>query len=207
MPKTIPANETDRTPSSKPSPVNIPENAPGQATKEPKLQPKTIHAMKLVEAGLTPREALEAANMTTKMSAQAVSVFKAKLKKHSLTEPSTVKLASNQIKRILKARAREEAHKKVTSTGEVIEYIDNIYPTDSNILAAASMVYDRYEPVKIQEQDKGSGNTYIDLSTYQVAVSVKAEGLQPTIEVVPVDKWELSTYGLPVDNCQCNNNI
>jgi hypothetical protein len=58
-----------------------------------------------------------------------------------------VESMSKQVKRILKARAREEAHRKVSRSGEVIEYIDNVYPTDTNILAACAMVADRIEPI------------------------------------------------------------
>ena len=119
----------------------------------PKYLKKTLDAIKLVEAGISPRDALQATNMVTKISAQAVSKFKAKLRKYSLTQPQTVHLASTQIKRILKAHAREEAHKKVTKSGEVVEYIDNVYPTDTNILAAAAMVYDRLEPAKTISQN------------------------------------------------------
>lgn len=134
------------------------------APKQPKYYQKTLDAFKLIEAGLTPREALQAANMTTKVSDAAVCALKNKLKKHSLTDPATVKLASSQIKRILKARAREEVRKKVLSSGEVVEYTDNIYPTDTNIIAAASMVYDRYEPVQRADQAPGTVINYLDLS-------------------------------------------
>ena len=169
MPKTIPANESDRTPSPKPNPVSIANNIPNTTTNHPqKLLKKTIDAIKMCQAGIDPETALKATNLKETISPRAITNLKQKCLKYSLTGETTARLASHQIKRILKARAREEAHKKVTSTGEVIEYIDNIYPTDSNILAAASMVYDRYEPVKSQEQDKGSGNTYIDLTSYQV---------------------------------------
>lgn len=81
-----------------------------------------------------------------------------------------VRSAQNQIKRILKVRAREEAHRKVTKDGEVVEYTDNIYPTDSNILAAAAMVYDRYEPVKRDDAGAQAPATYIDLSRYNILV-------------------------------------
>lgn len=141
-------------------------------TNQPKLRQKTIDAIRYVEAGLDPRDALQAANLTKHISDQAVSKFKEKVKRYSLTQPSIVSSAGFQIKRILKARAREEAHQKVTKEGQVINYIDNVYPTDSNILAAAAMVYDRYEPVQAQDPASGQGNTYIDLSSYRVQVNV-----------------------------------
>ena len=181
MTTAIKTSKADRTPSETPSPVNIPQNAPEQPTREPKLLPKTLQAIKLVQAGLTAKQALQATNYKEVISARAQSKLREKCRKYSLTDDSTARLASNQIKRILKARAREEAHKKVTSTGQVVEYIDNIYPTDSNILAAASMVYDRYEPVKSQEQAQGQGNTYIDLSTYQVSIQAQPEAIEAEV--------------------------
>ena len=137
-----------------------------------KLQDKTIMAIKMVQAGIDPREALKTVNHKDNVSPKQVSVLRKKVKKYSLTAPSMVNAAQNQVKRILKGLAREEAHEKVTKTGEVVRYTENVYPNDSNILAAASMVYDRYEPVKGSEPDAGQGNTYIDLSHYQVQVNV-----------------------------------
>jgi hypothetical protein len=58
-----------------------------------------------------------------------------------------VKAMTSQVKRILRNRAREEAHTKVTAMGQVVEYTDNVYPTDSNILAACAMVADRVDPI------------------------------------------------------------
>ena len=152
--------------------------------KEPKLQPKTLEAMKLVDAGLTPREALQVTNFKKNISSAGIAVFKNKYKKHSLTAPATVKLASHQVKRILAARAREEAHTKIGKDGQVIDYTDNIYPTDSNILAAAEMVYDRYEPVHSQEQAPPGGNMYIDLSSYQVSLSTGSDNVPCDRQVV-----------------------
>lgn len=140
--------------------------------------------MKLVDAGLTPRQALQATNLKRDISTAGIAVFKKKYKKHSLTAPATVHLASNQIKRILKAQAREEAHTKATKDGEVVDYIDNIYPTDSNILAAAGMVYDRYEPVQSQEPGAGGGNTYLDLSSINIELSTGEDSI--VIEGKPV---------------------
>lgn len=148
---------------------NNPEILPNPTGKPKKLYRKSEMAIKMVLAGIDPRTALQTVNCKDNISHQAISELKEKVRKHSLTEPATVKLASSQVKRILRARAREEVHRKATKDGEVVEYTDNIYPTDSNILAAASMVYDRYEPVGPQASE-GIGNTYIDLSCVQVLV-------------------------------------
>jgi hypothetical protein len=152
------------------------ENSQGPITSPEKpakkLLKKTLAAFKMVDAGISPREAIETVNLKSHMTDAAVSRFADKYKKYGLNNEETAHLASRQIKRILRARAREEAHTKVTKDGQVIDYTDNIYPTDSNIIAAAAMVYDRYEPIKSADPGQGAGNTYIDLSTYQIAVNV-----------------------------------
>ena len=141
-----------------------PEIMPEQ---QPKLLPKTLEAFKLVEAGLTPKEALQAVNCTKKISPTSVSVFKRKLKKHQLTSPQTVKLANNQIKRILKGEAREVTQQKATKDGQVIEYTEQIVPSDTNIIAAASMVYDRYEPVVRQTLNVNVDVDPVDLGQFR----------------------------------------
>ena len=148
------------------TPPTVVKNTTPEPKREPKLSNKTLEAFKLVEAGLEPAEALKAVNYTAKISQTSVSQFKAKLRKHTLTNPAIVKSAHGQIKRILKGETREVNQQTVTKDGQVIDYIETIAPTDSNILAAASMVYDRFEPVKQalpSDQDK---NTYIDLRQY-----------------------------------------
>ena len=139
---------------------------------------KTVMAIQMVQAGIDPKDALRMVNLKDKVSAKAVSELRQKVKKQSLTAPSLVSAAQNQVKRILKATPREEAHEKVNKAGEVVKWTDRIYPTDSNILAAASMVYDRYEPVKGSEPDQGQRNTYIDLSSYRVQVNVNQESIE-----------------------------
>lgn len=142
---------------------------------EAKLCQKTKDAIKMVNAGIDPREALKMVNYKDTITAKSVCVLKQKVKKYSLSQPSTVRLAETQVKRILRGRGREEAHQKVTKDGEVVEYTDNIYPTDSNIMAAAAMVYDRYEPVRPADQDSGQAQnpgTHVDLRQYQINVHV-----------------------------------
>lgn len=105
--------------------------------KQPKLMNKTLEAFKLVESGLEPSEALKAVNYTRKISPQSVSVFKKKLKKYTLTNPTIIKLAHQAIKDCLNNKP---------INGE-------IYPSHTNKLAAASMVYDRVEPTIKQTQN------------------------------------------------------
>jgi hypothetical protein len=137
----------------------------------PKLLKKTIDAIRMCQAGIDPETALKAVNLKENISPRAITNLKAKCRKYSLNDDPTAHLASNQIKRILRNRAREEAHQKVTKDGQVVDYTDKIYPTDSNILAAAQMVYDRYEPTQAQEQAGSHTQTYIDMSSIQVQIT------------------------------------
>ena len=152
-----------------------------------KLLPKTLDAIKLVQAGIDPERALQITNGKEIISERAIYSLKAKSRKYSLQAPSLVRSAQNQIKRILTSGAREEAHTKVTGQGQVVEYTDNIYPTDANILAAASMVYDRYEPTRGQEQAQGGDITYLDLSMINVQVNTPSGGASPPMSRDAVD--------------------
>lgn len=167
--------------------INLP-NLPNIPKKEPKLQQKTLQAMRLVQAGFSPLEALQATNQKEKIAERTVYKLKENCKKHSLTEPSTVKLAYKQIRRILQAEAREVVQQKMSKDGQVVEITAQIVPTDSNILAAAGMVYDRYEPVQSQEPAAGGGNTYIDLSSYRVELSTGSD--KPVSDSQVVDMVE-----------------
>lgn len=141
-----------------------------QPKRGPRLYGKTINAIKMVQAGIDPKTALQAANLTDKVSDRAVQKLKAKVRKYSLNDDSTAKLANTQLKRILKGKPREVTQEKVTRDGQKVNYIEKIIPTDSNILAAASLVYDRYEPVQRSTEDLGQQVTFIDLSTVNVQI-------------------------------------
>ena len=114
------------------------------APKQPRYYPKTIEAFKLVEAGLKPKEALQAVNYTNKISGQSVSEFKKKLKRYSLTHPKLLKLAHNAVKDCL--TDQPIISKRTNKQGQ--EIIEETTPTWANKIAAASMVYDRVEPTK-----------------------------------------------------------
>ena len=114
------------------------------APKQPRYYPKTIEAFKLVEAGLTPEEALKAVNYTSKISGQSVCNFKNKLKKYSLTHPKLLKLAHNAVKDCL--TDQPIISKRTDKQGQ--EIIEETAPTWANKIAAASMVYDRVEPTR-----------------------------------------------------------
>ena len=112
---------------------------------------KTVDAIKLVAMGLQPQEALQITNHKPKITSEAVRKFNRKFDKYSLVKPDLVKLARNAVKDVLD-------NKPING---------DIYPTHSNKLAAASMVYDRFEPVKSNQEATTINNTFIDLSHYK----------------------------------------
>ena len=113
---------------------------------EPKLSHKTLDAIKMVNAGVDPQTALNYVNLKDNIRPETVSRFKANVKKYSMLQPSIVKNARSQIKRILEGEVRELPQQTVNKNGEVVHYTQTVAPSDTNILAAVSMVYDRYEP-------------------------------------------------------------
>lgn len=74
--------------------------------------------------------------------------MQAKVAKHSITTPEFQKLAGRVIKDTLKGRPMVCERTTVDrKTGQVIDYTDNQYPSHTNMLAAASMVQDRVDPI------------------------------------------------------------
>ena len=164
------------------------------------LSNKGMLQMKMLDAGVDPKTALMLTNRKDKISDVAVYKLKEKYKRYSLTRPKTVKLAERAVLDVLEGKEIEYTAQKVTKTGEVVDYKEKIVPSASNKLAAAAMVYDRYEPVKQQDQQVTS-NTYIDLTTYQIGSinTGKVEGSQ----ALPCRDAEIVEDKLP-DNCADN---
>ena len=133
----------------------------------PNYYPKTIEAIKMIQAGIDPAQALKYSNFKDNVSESAIAKIKQKARKYSLLHPTLVKSARTQVKRILGGETREIHQQSVTKAGQVVDYIETIAPSDSNILAAASMVYDRFEPVKSNQEATTINNTFIDLSHYK----------------------------------------
>lgn len=124
------------------------EKQGGNTTNLPRLTPKGLAQLTMIENGVDVKTALLLTNTyKDTVSPQAVSKARAKFKKYSLAAPSTIKSANSQIKRILSGETREITQQRATKDGKVVEFTEVIAPSDTNILAAASMVYDRYEPV------------------------------------------------------------
>lgn len=116
--------------------------------KEGRYLSKTLKAIELVDNGADIKTALQITNNKSNISKAGIAVFKAKYKKYSLTHPKLLKSANNQVARILSGEVRQIDQQKVTKNGEIVNYTETIAPSDTNILAAASMVYDRVEPVQ-----------------------------------------------------------
>ena len=143
---------------------------------EHKMYQKTKDAIAMVQSGINPADALKYVNCKDNISAKQVSVLRAKVKKHSLTAPGIVKSASSQIKRILSGECREIGQQKVTKDGQVVDYTETIAPSDTNILAAASLVYDRYEPVIKQGVQVNVDISAINLDDYRNKLACGLQG-------------------------------
>jgi hypothetical protein len=152
--------------------ANIQTNSPApQITseitpKEPKMLQKTKDAIAMVNAGISPANALKAVNFKRKISHQAIAELKQKVNKCSLSQPNIVKLAHNAIKDCLNNRP---------INGE-------IYPTHTNKLAAATMVYDRIEPVVRQNLNINIDVHPVDLTAWS---NRKVEEKQEAIDITP----------------------
>jgi hypothetical protein len=132
-----------------------------------KLLPKTLKAFELVDRGEDPKTALQLVNMKENIKPESVNKFKAKYKKYSLTHPKMVKAAKSQIERILSGEAREIQQQKVNKDGQVVSYTEAFYPSDTNIISAVSMVYDRYEPVVQQTVNLNIDIDPVNLDQYR----------------------------------------
>lgn len=161
--------------------------SPTESTHKPlNLSPKGLAQMTMLQNGVDAKTALLLTNpYKDTISREAVHKLRQKYKKYSLQTPEIVKLAHGVVRKTLKGEIIEFPAQKVTKEGFVVDYTETIAPSITNQLAAASMVYDRFEPVKAQGSDGPSGNTYIDLSSYQVSVNV--EGRLDNRQAIDID--------------------
>ena len=146
---------------------------PAENTEKPlNLSPKGLAQMKMMANGVDARTTLLLTNPhKDTISRESVSKVRAKFKKWSLQSPEIVKLAHQVVRKTLKGEAIKYTQQKVTKSGEIVTYTETIAPSITNQLAAAGMVYDRYEPAKVGAPEGPRGNTYIDLSNYRVIVN------------------------------------
>jgi len=135
---------------------------------QPKQYQKTIDAINLVNAGLDHKTALQAVNYKRDIRPETVSRFKAKCQKYSLSQPKMQKLASKAVQDCLSDKP---------INGEIL-------PSYTNKLAAASMVYDRVDPVIRQNLNVNVNTVHpVDLSRWRVG---QVEGKrEDVIDVTP----------------------
>ena len=154
-------------------------SSPLKSNPEPKrFYHKTNLALKIMQTGETAEEALKLTNGKEKICERSVYKLKERFKKYSLTQPSIVKSANFQVKRILKSEPRESIKYHMDGDKKVVDSVQEILPSDTNILSAATMVYDRYEPL-IQRSININASLDIhpvDLSNYLDVGPVRAAG-------------------------------
>jgi hypothetical protein len=147
--------------------------------KQLKYYPKTISAIKLVNAGESPETALKIVNNKDTITRGAVSHFKKKLTKYALTRPKIQKLADDQITRILKGESREITQRKVTKDGKVIEYQEVIPCTDTNITSVLGYVLERTQPAIRQNQNL---NVNVDVHPVDLSLYLNRQNSVPQVD-------------------------
>ena len=117
------------------------------SVQEPKYYSKTQKALHLLQThDISPKDALTLARGSVP-SRDAVTKFKQKAARYSLTRPAMVKLAHNVVKDTLIGQVQSYTTEKIGKNGQVVTIVETIAPTVTNQLAAAAMVFDRAEPV------------------------------------------------------------
>lgn len=116
---------------------------------QPKTYQKTKDAIQLINAGLPIKQALQVTNFKKDITPETVSRWKKKYQKYSLTAPKIQKLAHNAVTDCLTNQPIINKYKDKQGN----EIVEEIPPTWTNKIAAASMVYDRVEPVIRQNQN------------------------------------------------------
>jgi hypothetical protein len=133
----------------------------------PKYYQKTQAAFAMLDAGVKPEIAVQLLNNTNKPARSTVSLLKAKHKKYSLTAPKMQKLAHSAIQDCLTDQPIKQAIIKKDKDGNAIEIIEETVPSWTNKIAAASMVYDRCEPIVRQSVQINVDVDPINLDAYR----------------------------------------
>ncbi len=158
-------------------------------TNQPKYYQKTQAAFAMLDAGVKPEVAVQLLNNTNKPARSTVSLLKAKYKKYSLSAPKMQKLAHNAIQDCLTDKPIKQTLTKKDKEGKEIEIIEETVPSWTNKIAAASMVYDRIEPVinKSQSVNVNIDVSPVDLSLYRNNVSsVSKAGLELDAQTIDI---------------------
>ena len=114
------------------------------------LPPKQRGYALLRAQGLNQTEAAASVGLTKGMG----TYLERKLKpKYDLTSPKYLKLAATAIKETLALAPREDRQTVLDKEGKLVDVVERIYPSHTNRLAAAQMVYDRAQPIKTRDDD------------------------------------------------------
>jgi len=112
------------------------------------LARNTKQTLKLiVEHGVDAKEAYSLVNGRPP-GKQTLTGINQKAQEYSLQTDEMQRLASRVVKNTLKGKPMVCERTTIDrKTGQVIDYTDNQYPSHTNMLAAASMVQDRVDPI------------------------------------------------------------
>jgi hypothetical protein len=112
------------------------------------LARNTKQTLKLiVDHGVEPKEAYSLVNGRAP-GKQTLTGIVQKAQEYSLQTDEMQRLASRVVKNTLKGKPMVCERTTIDrKTGQVIDYTDNQYPSHTNMLAAASMVQDRVDPI------------------------------------------------------------
>lgn len=101
----------------------------------------------IVDHNLEPKEAYSLVNGRAP-GKQTLTALNQKVQEYSLQTDEMQRLAARAVKNTLKGKPIECERTIVDrKTGQVIDYTEKQYPSHTNMLAAASMVQDRVDPI------------------------------------------------------------
>jgi hypothetical protein len=128
-----------------------------------KCQQKTIAQLTMMDNGVDALTALQLTNNKQKISPVTKYKLEKKYQRYSLLSPNMRKMAHNAIKDCLSDAPIIQKRKDKQGN----EIIEEIPPTWTNKIAAASMVYDRAEPVVRQ-----NANLNVNVDVHPVDLSL-----------------------------------
>ena len=148
---------------------------PDAQEKQPKTYQKTKDAIAMVQAGISPENALKYANLKDKVSAKQVSVLRGKVRKHTLTSPKAVKLAHDCVIDTLQGKGVPEYDSEGNQIGE------RCIPTATNRNDITRLIYDRYEPAIKVQANINMDIDPVDLSAYLNSSPMPGLELSPQV--------------------------
>jgi hypothetical protein len=150
-----------------------------------KYTKKRLNQFKMLDSGCTALDTLKISNNKATISKQAAHQLIHEYKKYQLASPELIQLSHKVIKEALKGKEHTYTAQKVTPKGDVVDYKEVIAPTYANRLAAASMVYDRFDPVK--QTGSGNGESQPHPINLQLYINVGAQIMPNNSSVKAID--------------------